>query len=85
MKHTRPLLAIAVLLALLGLPPALSMAASLPAQPAQGGGNLLTNPGFEGLSCPGLPPCIRSGFRAVKLFTCGKIHNGGFYQVVSGL
>ena len=56
MKRTRLLVASAVLVALLALLPSLSMAASLPAQPAQGGGNLLTNPGFEGLTCPGFPP-----------------------------
>ncbi len=140
MRLVKALIAIAALVTVLPIP---SLAAPLNAQPVQEGGNLLVNGGFEGLSCPGVPPSdtcknythdtwiqdgrlrdnietpegwvtwwqegggyyqpeivlmpasnpnytgrpprIRSGFRAVKIFTFCRTHIGGFYQVVTGL
>jgi len=143
MIQRRTLAGILLTCVLMGAIPVSSVAGPLPSPSLQEGTNLLTNPGFEGLSCPGEPPSgtcknythnihlqdgklrdnietpegwvtwwrvgedlyqpeivlmpasnpnytgkvprIRSGFRAVKFFTYGRNHDGGFYQVVTGL
>jgi LysM repeat protein len=137
---------IALAAVLLAMAPASSMAAPDQSRPGQVGGELLTNPGFEGISCeadtnpeaacrathtvhiqdgiprdnirtpigwvtwwreepqngwtqpevviawnntPGspylVPPRIRSGAYAMKVFGSHGTFDGGFYQVVTGL
>lgn len=56
MVQKRVLIGVSVVTVLLGMLPVLSIAAPDPSRPAQAGGELLVNPGFEGLSCPGLVP-----------------------------
>lgn len=50
------LIGVLLMVVLLTALPTLGVAAPEPSRPAQTGGELLTNPGFEGLTCPGLVP-----------------------------
>jgi len=56
MVQQRTLIGILLASVLIGVIHASSAAGPLPSRSLQEGTNLLTNPGFEGLSCPGLPP-----------------------------
>jgi len=56
MIQKRTLIGILLASVLIGTVPVVSTAAPVPSRPLQEGTNLLTNPGFEGLSCPGAVP-----------------------------